>query len=284
MLILVDTLLDLHSKLSTVVRYYDRMLEERLSSAYSQHNLGYGAAPGAPQYPNMPGLPAQAPDVKSGAENFYYGNPSDIARPPTAVYAAPPVTSGGNEASSGGLASPVYPPQASRAPPPNDSYNNAWNSSPYPSLGPQQFVNQAPHDHVASGPGGPAQYTPQPDQDPTKSQFSGAPYHQSPVMRRDSQYQSNAPPSAPEPHSPGHVQSPTYPAMSPTGPAPYQQPSGPPSQSYYYQQQQQQPPAAPSAYSQMTTGQPGAYPEASQSQLPASHQPARPVEESLIEL
>lgn len=279
---MVDTLLDLHSKLSTVVRYYDRMLEERLSSAYSQQTLGYGATPGAPPYPNMSGLSAQAPDVKPGAENFYYGNPSDTARPPTTAYAAPPqVNNSGYEAPPSGLTSPVYPPQTQRGPPTSDSHNNAWNPSPYPSLGSPPPSNIAIPSHVAPGPGGPAQYyASQPDQDPAKPQFPEAPYHPSPVMRRDSQYQSSTQPSAPEPHSPEHVQSPIYSTVPPTGSAHYQQPSGP--QSYYYQPQQ--PSTAQAAYPQMTTGQPGAYPETGQPQLPASHQPARPVEESLIEL
>lgn len=281
-----DTLLDLHSKLSTVVRYYDRMLEERLSSAYSQQTFAYGAVPGASQYPNM-GLPAHTPDAKFGAENFYYGNPPDTSRPPTPVYAPHQVSSNGYARPPSDLASPVYPPQAQHPPRANEPHNNAWSQSPYPTLGSPPPSNSAAPSHIAPGPGGPAQYyASRPDQDPARPQFPGAPYQPSPAMQRDSQYQANAPPSAPppsapEPHSPGHVQSPSYSTVAATGAAQYQQPNGPPPQPYYYQPQQ--PSTAPAAYPQMTTGQPGAYPEAAKPQPPAS-QPGRPVEESLIEL
>ena len=270
----LDTLLDLHSKLSTVVRYYDRMLEERLSSAYSQQNLGYGGS----QYYGMGAMPTQAPDIKSGAENFYYGNGADTAPPPNGAYAPQQLNSNGYEAPPAGLANPVYPAQAQRGPP-TESHNNAWSHSPYPSLGSPPPTNNAMPSHAAPGPS--QYYTPQAEQDPAKQQFSEPPYQPSPIMRRDSHYQPSAPPSVPEPHSPDHMQSPTYSTVPPTGPAAYQQPGGPPPQSYYYHPQQ---PSTVPAYPQVPTGQPGAYPEAQQ-QPPASHQqPARPVEESLIEL
>ena len=86
-----DTLLDLHSKLSSVVRSYDRMLEERLSNTYSQGPYGaYGGsvAPSAPSfYPTMPGNPGAAPP---GAESYYYGNgqaPAYAQPPPAQAYA-----------------------------------------------------------------------------------------------------------------------------------------------------------------------------------------------------
>ncbi|KAJ5380875.1 Vacuolar protein sorting-associated protein 27 [Penicillium cataractarum] len=210
-----DTLLDLHSKLSTVVRYYDRMLEERLSSAYSQQNLGYGAIPGAAQYPVMPGVPSHAPDMKSGAENYYYTNAPDTPRASTYAprqvngsgYDAPPVTN------------PAYSQQA----------HNNWGQNPYPSLGsPPPQTHPTPSNQVAPGStGAPQYYVPQPEQDPSQSQFSETPYHPSPVMQRDSQYQASAPPagltpSAPEPHSPKQVHSPTYSNVPPAG----QQPTG----------------------------------------------------------
>lgn len=257
------------------------MLEERLSSAYSQQTLGYGATSGAPQYSNMSGLPTQATETRTGAENFYYGNPPDIARPQPTVYAAPQMNNAGYEPPDG--SSTAYPPQGQRGPPTSDSHHNAWNPSPYPSLGSPPPSNSTSTSHATPGPSGPAQYyTSQPDQDPSNPQFQEAPYQPSPIMRRDSQYQPNAPPSMTEPQLPEQVQSPRYSTGPPTGSAHYPQANGPPPQSYYYQPQQAG--TAPSAYPQLMTGQPGNYPETGQSQTPATHQAPRPVEESLIEL
>lgn len=238
------------------------MLEERLSSAYSQQNLGYG---GSQYY----GLPAQVPDIKSGAENFYYGNAPDAAAPPNAAYAPQQVHSSGYEA-------PVYLTQAHRGPP-TESHNAAWSQNPYPSLGSPQPTHNTVPSHPTPAPA--QYYTPQPDQDPAQHQFSEPPYQPSPIMRRDSQYQPSTAPSAPDAHSPEHVQSPTYSTVAQTGSVGYQQPSGPPPQSYYYQPQQA---STGPAYPQVPTGQPGAYPEAQPQ--PSHQQPARPVEESLIEL
>lgn len=256
------------------------MLEERLTSTYSQPNYGYGALPGMPQYPTMPGLPTYAAETKSGVENFYYGNATDPSHASTAGYAHPRMNSAAYDAPPSGVTSPVYPIQGQRGSAVNEPHTAAWNNNAYPSLGsPPPPSGIMPSNHVTPAAGPQQYYAATPDQDPHTAQYSDAPYQPSPIMRRDSQYQPSAPtPGAPEPQSPEHAQTPLY---STAAPPLHQQNTGPSSQSYYYQTQQ--PGTVPPGYPPMATGQPGPYPDAGQ-QLPASHQPARPVEESLIEL
>ncbi|KAJ5856410.1 uncharacterized protein N7529_010354 [Penicillium soppii] len=287
-----DTLLDLHAKLSTVVRYYDRMLEERLTNAYSHHNLGYGAVPGAAQYPNIQSGFHQAPDVKSGAENFYYGNQIDSARPLTTMYTPQP-SNDGFQGPPSTVQSHAYPPHAQHGAPTNESHNQAWGTNPYPSLGSPSPSNVVPNHHTtASTPSAPGHYYAGP-QDPNSAKSPGVetPYQPSPILRRDSQHEPSAlpsgPPSAPEQFSyAGYAQSSGYPVPSPA-PALHQQSNSPSDQSYYYQSQpqlQQPPHAVSSAYPLMNAGQPGTYAPETSGQPPYQQPPRPAVEESLIEL
>jgi growth factor-regulated tyrosine kinase substrate len=99
-----------------VVRYYDRMLEERLSNTYSQHSLGgYNLT----QQNIYPSIPSNVPSGPGGAESFYTGNappssqgvtaPSfEYGRTPSAYNYALPQQYGGND-KRGSVAPGNYP-------------------------------------------------------------------------------------------------------------------------------------------------------------------------------
>ncbi|KAB8346160.1 hypothetical protein FH972_023206 [Carpinus fangiana] len=84
-----DSLLDLHSKLSTVVRYYDRMLEERFSNTYNSHQYG-GYAQQRPQsmYPSISSASPPNGYSSNNAESFYTGQPTPQAPLPSEPYAS----------------------------------------------------------------------------------------------------------------------------------------------------------------------------------------------------
>jgi growth factor-regulated tyrosine kinase substrate len=161
-----DTLLDLHSKLSTVVRYYDRMLEERMASAYNPNR--FGAAPqrsGA--YPSIPA--ASQIGSAGGMESYYTGT-----APPQDSYSSP-------------APQPAYqysqaPVAYGNAPPDASYYQQSQSQSAYPNI---QALSQQQQQSVPY-----PQHNMQPHQEPSSQTFV------SPLQRRTSTQQ--------YPQTPGH--------------------------------------------------------------------------------
>ena len=197
-----DTLLDLHAKLSTVVRYYDRMLEERLSKAYSQQHLGgYNLPPprqASGPYPsiqsNLPGMP----NNPNAAESFYGGQtqPSYPNASNQPYQQLPPQATPQNFAAYG-QAPPEpqagqYPPLQGQQPNRSDSWQQRAPPMPqdqhsYSQPQPHQQPPQALHQQLPQDPGQMVQSPPQqplasPSSEPNASYYFQQPGQHAPSV------------------------------------------------------------------------------------------------------
>ncbi|KAF2438232.1 ubiquitin binding protein [Karstenula rhodostoma CBS 690.94] len=315
-----DTLLDLHAKLSTVVRYYDRMLEERLSNTYNQAGAMYGLPPANQRAASnlYPSIQSGAPSDPQAGENFYTGNADPYARPQSygggyQQTPQPSYTQYDKRAS--------VPPQQYTAPPPEQYQQPA---QPYPNLSqpPPSTTYQKPASPQLQRQASTQQYPLQPHsayppQAPpsTVSDAESANYYygdtnaapSAPPVQRTQSFTSQ-PPHAPAPSSPDMYrappvqtplsppiqpatapQNPSYPSHQQQAPTPYQQAPPPPQQHWQQPPQQQQPPPQqssgpapwqPAPYAQGGYG-PESFPPAPQHQLPVQQ---KVIDEPLIDL
>ena len=277
-----DTLLDLHAKLSSVVRMYDSALEMRMSQTYNQRNpayAGYGmpspaAGPSHNMYPSIPSAVPPNMNQASGMENYYFSNA------PVDLYAGqqPPP--------------PQQQQQQQYVPPPQTYASPQQPISPYvqnqANFHQQQQVPPTPFDQHQS-PETYHQPPPVQQNQALQTQYNQPPspqaYHQPPPVQQAqaSQTQYNQPPSPQAYHQPPPIQqqppTPSYPQAAP--------------QQAQQQQQQPTPSYAPPQQEQKSTVPYPTFNNYGSAHYPVAptHEPAMPtqphsvaVEESLIDL
>jgi len=239
-----DTLLDLHSKLATVVRYYDRMLEDRMATAYNSSR--YGAPQPSGMYPNLPSAPSGV-GAAGGMESYYTGG-------------APQMDGYGAQQ----MPQQPYPMQAQASY--ADPYGQQRASTYGPPAAESIYYQQAQAPHMQPGqpqayqqPPQQTAYPPQPDQQLPQQQ---APRRQSsqPYSQNSSQY------------APSHTSQTSNPAIS--------SPQADAAANFYYGEQQQ--PGPTSAPQQQLPPSPEAYhqpipsAQAIQQQQQYPQQPSQP--------
>ncbi|EXJ92945.1 hypothetical protein A1O3_01501 [Capronia epimyces CBS 606.96] len=295
-----DALLDLHAKLSTVVRYYDRMLEERLNNTYNQRNPGYAAygmsSPALPQGPGIyPSLAPSGPPPmmnpgQAEAENYYFNSapveaysraPQQGSMPQPQPQLQPQRSYSYSSQPQETSASPY---QYATQPPPQQQQQQQQPAQFGQPPSPEAFQHQLTQPYPPQSSQPPSIYpqisSPDPQQTPTPySQMpqlapeapTTAPQYQLPPQQTPQPFQQPPPQAQPQSQTVAYPQQQQYP--------PQQQPQ--------QAQQKQQPQPMPS-YSPYPTYTPDQFPQAPQ-HAPTYDQPqAQPqpvaVEESLIEL
>ncbi|KAK8069357.1 hypothetical protein PG994_005973 [Apiospora phragmitis] len=305
-----DTLLDLHAKLSTVVRYYDRMLEERLSKTYSQHSIGgYNLPTPRQSSGTYPPVHPSAPSHAGPAESFYTGEQADYARgPPGHSYSQHPSQTpqpqqffGYDKRASLSMPPVQYPQQAiqrseswqSQGQAPAPSAPTRFSSSGYgPSEQAMQSSHAPPHAAQPTVNRGPDLAT-TPIADPNAAYYYANNQQQDHDRQTPSLSSDPAPspyPNLQQPASYNRQSIPPTPASVPAQPSQASQPQ----QQYQAplpQPQQQQPPywqQQPAGQGPQSYQPPNvAYPGYTQETFPSAphHTPQQPaVEESLIDL
>ncbi|KAK3701761.1 Vacuolar protein-sorting-associated protein 27 [Vermiconidia calcicola] len=220
-----DTLIDLHSKLSTVVRYYDRMLEDRMASAYTANR--YGAAPQrTSMYPSIPSA-AGPPQAAGGMEGYYTGE-----TPQMDGYGAPAQQQNYQQQAP----CPSFDKQQQRVssygqPPPEASYYQQPQVPYQPQHQPSQ-PQQTPYPPEAQ------QQPPQMQMPPPDHQQQQAPQMQIPRRGSSQQYSQNS-----SQYAPSHTSQTSNPAIS--------SPPVDPATNLYYGEQAPAPlPPSPEMYHQ----------------------------------